>query len=78
MKMISVYLDPLIESFNRLSHKLFKHTQTIRRQQPTNFLSVFDHFVGSWLKGLMSSFLQISQAFFSISIPFLQDLIAGF
>ena len=24
----------------------------IRRQQPTNFLSVFDHFVGSALKGL--------------------------
>ena len=29
-----------------------KHTQTIRRQQPTNCLSVFDHFVNLALKGL--------------------------
>ena len=28
------------------------HTQTMRRQQPTNFLSVFDKFVGLALKGL--------------------------
>ena len=28
------------------------HTQTICRQEPTNFLSVFDHFVGLALKGL--------------------------
>ena len=27
-------------------------TQTIRQEQPTNFLSVFDHFVGLALKGL--------------------------
>ena len=25
---------------------MVKHIQTIRRQQPTNFLSVFDYFVG--------------------------------
>ena len=25
---------------------MVKHTQTIRRQKPTNFLNVFDHFVG--------------------------------
>ena len=31
---------------------MVKHTQTIRRQQPTNCLSVFDHFVGLALKGL--------------------------
>ena len=31
---------------------MFKHTQTIRRQEPTNFLSVFDHFLGLALKGL--------------------------
>ena len=31
---------------------MFKHTQTIRRQQLTNFLSVFDHFVGLALKRL--------------------------
>ena len=28
-----------------------KHTQTIRRQQLTNLLSVFDHFVGLALQG---------------------------
>ena len=34
--------------------KMVKHTQTIRRQQPTNCLGVFDYFEGSrgWrLKG---------------------------
>ena len=31
---------------------MVKHTQTIRRQQPTNCLSVFDHFVRLALKGL--------------------------
>ena len=31
---------------------MVKHTQTIRRQQPTNCLSVFDHFVVLALKGL--------------------------
>ena len=31
---------------------MVKHTQTIRRQQPMNCLSVFDHFMGLALKGL--------------------------
>ena len=31
---------------------MVKHTQTIRRQLPTNCLSVFDRFVGLTLKGL--------------------------
>ena len=31
---------------------MVKHNETIRRQQPTNYLSVFDHFVGLALKGL--------------------------
>ena len=39
-------------SFKSQSHKMVKHTQTIRRQKPTNCLSVFDHFVGLALKGL--------------------------
>ena len=34
------------------SHKLEKHTQTIRRQQSTNCLSVFEHLVGLVFKGL--------------------------
>ena len=29
---------------------MVKHTQTIRQLLPTNFLSVFDHFVGLALK----------------------------
>ena len=33
--------------FKRQPHKIVKHSQTIRRQQP----SVFDHFVGLRLKG---------------------------
>ena len=33
---------------------MVKHTQTIRKQQPTNYLSVFDHFMGLALKGLIS------------------------
>ena len=31
---------------------MVKHTQTIRREQPTICLSVFGHFVGLGLKGL--------------------------
>ena len=31
---------------------MVKHTQTIRRQKPTNCLSVFDHFLGLVLIGL--------------------------
>ena len=31
---------------------MIKHTQTIRRLLPTNWLSVFDHFVGLALNGL--------------------------
>ena len=33
---------------------MVKYTQIIRRQHPTNCLSVFDHFVGLKLKGLRS------------------------
>ena len=37
-----LFKDPL--------HKMVKYTQTIRRQKPTNCLSVFDHFVTLELK----------------------------
>ena len=30
---------------------MVKHTQTIRRQQPKNYLSIFDRFWGWRLKG---------------------------
>ena len=33
---------------------MVKHTQTTRQQNPTNCLSVFDHFVGLALKGFIS------------------------
>ena len=36
---------------------MVNHTQTIRRQIADEFLSVFDHFVGLALKGLISIFL---------------------
>ena len=49
-------LFPLLHyTFKRQPHKMVKLTQTIRRQQPTNCLSLFDHFVGLALKGLYSS-----------------------
>ena len=31
---------------------MVKHTQTIRRRNPTNCLSMFDHFLGLAVKGL--------------------------
>ena len=39
---------------------MVKHTQTIRRQKPMNYLNVFNNFLGLALKGLRygeSSFL---------------------
>ena len=43
---------------------MVKHTQTIRLQQPMNCLSVFDHFVGLALKGLILE-AKCSDIFFS-------------
>ena len=44
----------MYEPFTRQPYKMatHTHTQTIRRQKPTNYLSVFDHFVELALKGL--------------------------
>ena len=36
-------------------HKMIKHTQIICQQQPTNCLSMYDHFVGLVLEGLIST-----------------------
>ena len=45
----------LTSPFKRQTYKMVKHTQTIRRLLPTiRCLSVFDHFVGSAFKRLMS------------------------
>ena len=46
------------------SQKMVKHTHTIRRQQPSNCLRVFDHFVGlahQGLKGKLKGWSSISQ-----------------
>ena len=47
----------------RQSHKMVKYTQTIRQQQPTNCLSIFEHFVGLALKGFMSKKAAKSEAY---------------
>ena len=52
-----------------LNPKLVKHTQTIRRLLPKNFLSVFDHFVELALKGLI--FLTLILASYQLGIKFL-------
>ena len=49
----------------RQSHKMVKRTQTVRRQFPTNCLSVFDHFVILALKGL--TFVAIEPIYFGCS-----------
>ena len=54
------YFSICIFEFNPLkgqSHRMVKHTQTIRRQQPTNCLSDFDHFVNLALKELKYRYL---------------------
>ena len=38
--------------FKLQPYKMVKHSQTIRSQKPTYYLSVFDNFVGLALKGL--------------------------
>ena len=40
---------------------MVKHTQTIRRQQSTNCLSVSDHFVESGLTGLKTRYFYYSK-----------------
>ena len=54
LRLISQVCDekPETLSFKGQPHKIVKHTQTIRRQQSTNCLSVFEHFVGLALNGL--------------------------
>ena len=47
--------------FKRQPHKMVKHIQTIRRQRPTNYLSVFEHFVGWRLR--VNIFFPISSYF---------------
>ena len=55
-------IEPMMLTLNiyylnlkRQLHKMVKHTQTTLWQRPTNWLSVFDHFVKLALKGLKKS-----------------------
>ena len=57
-----------------LPAKVVKHTQTIRRQQPTNCLTVFDHFVDLALKPLKTSELTDESKSFLISIDVFRTL----
>ena len=51
-------------TFKHQPHKIVKHTHTIRRQEPTNCLSVFDHFVGLALEVLTKTKLKKTDNFF--------------
>ena len=55
-------LITFLGTFKRELYKIVKHIQKIRRLLPTNFLSVFDHFVGLVLKGL-STFRKLKLKF---------------
>ena len=50
--MMTKWTKYFIKPLKHQSHKMVKHTQLICWQQPTNCLSVFDHFVGLALNGL--------------------------
>ena len=43
----------LLLTLSRQPRKIVKHTQTIHREKPANYLSVFDHFLGLALKELI-------------------------
>ena len=55
---------------------MVKHTQTIPRHQPTNCLSVFDHFVGLALKELTHNRLQQLLFFFFFFLTQLSEELA--
>ena len=48
---------------------MVKHTQIIRQQKPTNYFSVFDHFVGLELWGLRILPINHAQAFMQVDLP---------
>ena len=54
---------------------MVKHTQTIRRQQPTSCLSAFNDFVGLTLKGLKIS--QISVPWSLEACNFIKERLAS-
>ena len=46
------HVNMATKPFKSQPHKMVKYLQTIRRQKPTNYLNVFDNFVGLALKVL--------------------------
>ena len=50
------YWKLTLNSFKCQPQEMVTHTTPIRRQQPTNCLSVFGHFVGLFLKGFIFKF----------------------
>ena len=55
---------------------MVKHTQKIRRQQPTNCLSVFDHFLGLAVKQLTSmAMLRVSCRFLPVQLETLFEIL---
>ena len=57
-----------LEHFKHQPHKMVKQTQTIRQQKPTNYLSVFGHFVGLVLKGISFLSTVLMEELFILSI----------
>ena len=51
-KQVQILRKKTFQTFKRQPHKIVKQIQTIRRQKPTNCLSLLDRFVGLVLKGL--------------------------
>ena len=53
-KLSTIFFHPNLHCITECyeDHKMVKHAQTIWRQQPANYLSVFYHFVGLAFKGL--------------------------
>ena len=60
----------------RQSHKMAKHTQTIRGQIADELLSLFDHFVGLAFKGVKS--LKTAAVNFNEIIIFSSTCFPGF
>ena len=58
----------MYQHFKHQPHKMVKHTKKIRRLLPTNYLSVFDHFVGLALNGLnrKRNYLNYTKVTFSV------------
>ena len=54
---LATITEKILLPFKRQRHIMVKYTQTIRRQQRTSCLSVFDYFVGLVFKGLLENFI---------------------